>query len=271
MTSFTLLWGQDKTSADYAEQYSRQVSMTGMAGVGVQTILDNWAKAYPDEPSVYEGYFLYYWTKSQDNRIVIKPIKKFLGNKPVFQAADSLGEMKYFFEETFFDDENFGLATKYIDKAIELAGENLNFRCEKILALIEYEKESPDMAKMEVNSMIDDYQTHPQWTFDGEKVNDDVFADVVQDYIAVFIRIASPQSFAAALEIASRMNKLFPKRTVFLTDIASYHTLCTKDYKKATKYLKNALKIDPADESARNILTNVEKLSAAKKASRTRK
>lgn len=259
-----LAWGQT-TSAEYADAYARQVGMAGLDGVGVETILNRWIAAFPEESTAYEGRFLYYWTKAQERKVVDKSVTTYLGNRPVFQLADSLGVMHYYFEDTFFNDEYFGMATMAIDKAMELNPENLNFRCEKILALIEYEKDSPDMAKMEVEQMIDSYKSQKDWVFDGEPVTDGVFVDIVQDYCSAFFRISSEKSYSAALELSVRMNKLFPKESVFVDNMGSYYLLAAKDYKKAVKYYKSALKLNPSDELARKHIGIAEKMIAAKK------
>ena len=59
------------------------------------------------------------------------------------------------------------------------------------------------------------------------------------------------------------MNKLYPKNPVFLDNIGSYWQVAEKNDKKALKYYKKALKLDPPDYAALNNIRLINRRKAA--------
>ena len=133
------------TAEQYKARYDLLVSRLGVTGLGVETALDKWETAYPDDIDMLCGRFLYKLGKSARNEVVRKDRPRFMGKEPMLTLKDSLDRPVYYYEEAFYDDELFGQALKYIDRAVALAPERLDIRLSRITALMAYEKESPDM------------------------------------------------------------------------------------------------------------------------------
>ena len=61
----------------YEQRYNLLVSKLGYAGVGVETLLDSWAKADSTSQKLLEARFNYYFVKAQSTNVVKKSSKKF--------------------------------------------------------------------------------------------------------------------------------------------------------------------------------------------------
>ena len=98
--------GQDISGASdkFAQKYDMLVSKLGYAGVGVETVLDNWEQVDPDNRKLLLAKYSYYLTKSQSSAVVQKPGRRYLGNEPLFALKDSTGAEINYFEETNYDD-----------------------------------------------------------------------------------------------------------------------------------------------------------------------
>ena len=64
--------GTDAKVKEYAERYNLLVSKLGVDGVGVETVLNNWAAVAPDDVNMLTGRFSYYFAKSQRTEVVQK-------------------------------------------------------------------------------------------------------------------------------------------------------------------------------------------------------
>ena len=155
------LYAQDSSEA-FISRYDALVKRVGYSGVGVETLLDRWEKAFPDDPDMLIARFNYYLEKSASTRVVAKSQDRFLGAKPVIVLKDTLGADVNYFEETFYEDSLFALASSAIDRAVKACPDRLDLRFAKITSLIAYEKESPDMATAALSALIDyDGTSHP--------------------------------------------------------------------------------------------------------------
>ena len=258
-------WAQS-SQAEFKAKYDRQVKVVGYDGVGVSFVLDKWEEAFPEDPSMLEARFKYDYLKSKTTKVVIKDQERYLGQKPVLNLADSTGKKHNYFEDLEFDDELFGTAQQFIDKALKVSPLELRFRFDKISSLLEYEKESPDMATAQLQSLIDqNASSHPAWTFDGEPMDKDEFAACIQEYCNKYFQIGSKTSLEQFKTLSEKMNKLFPKESVFLTNIGSYWLIAQKNDKKAAAMYKKALKVNPEDAAAQQNLKLIEKRKAQAK------
>ena len=232
--------GAQENAADIKAEYERQVRYVGLAGVGVETIINRWEAAAPEDPEVHVARFNYWLSKSAAESVVItRPQKRYLGNDPVMTLKDSLGRDVYYFEDVNYDDEAFGEALKAIDRAIELNPQEISYRFGKITSIMDYEKESPDMTAAELSLLIDDYQAGGEgWTYAGETLTQELFCQGISEY----------EYF---LEISEKMNKLYPDEVVFIDNIGSYWQV-NGDSRKALRYYRKALKIAPEDYAANN-------------------
>ena len=252
---------------DHKADYERQVRMMGIAGLGVDSIINRWAEESPEDTDMLTARFNYDFVKSQSNNVIQKNQKKYLGKAPIMTLKDSLNNDVFYFEDIQFNDELVGSALKAIDKAISINPSELRHRISKISALMMYEKESPDLAVAQINELIDLNKT-TEWTFDGEKADSELFCQMVGEYCVSLFQTASPTSYEYFLNLSEKMSKLFPKNTVFINNIGSYWQVAKKDNKKAAKFYKKALKINPEDYAASK---NMKIIEASNAASRSKK
>lgn len=245
------LSAQTRTVEEYTSRYNTLVKNVGNNGVGVETLLNNWEKDYPDDVSMMEAKFIYYFTKAQCTEAVVMDRDKYLGQKPLVSLKDSLGNPVNYFQVTRYDDELFSEAISYLDKAIRKEHDRLDLRQAKISALIAYENESPDMASSELRSLIDyDASQHPKWNYAGEVVDADYFEAIVQEECYIFFTYGEPACYEAFRSISERMLEYNPKNVLFLDNMGSYYLVCKKDNVTALKYYKKVLKLKSDDYTA---------------------
>ena len=84
----------ESRAKEYAERYNLLVSRLGDDGVGVETVLNNWAAVAPDDIDMLTGRFRYYFAKSQRTEVVSKDQGRFMGAGPVLSLKDSTGNME---------------------------------------------------------------------------------------------------------------------------------------------------------------------------------
>ena len=246
--AFLPLSAQPKpTQKEYLDRYQLLVSKLGTDGVGIETLLQRWGKDYPDDTDMLLGKFSYYLTKSQSSSIEVKDAAKYLGNAPALTLKDSLGKDVNYFQVMSYDDELFGKATQAIEKAIELNPDRLDLRLFKISSLINYEKDSPDMALAGLKALI----SHPKWEYpDVVEAGDDLFPSVMQEYCYAFFKIGTPHCFEAFKELSEKMLGYYPDNTVYMTNIGSYYLVYKHDSKAALKMYNKVLKKSPDDYTA---------------------
>ena len=236
---------------DYERKYNILVERVGMAGVGVQTLLDNWAKAEQDNPVMLAAKYHFWLTKAQSSEVVARTEKKYLGMDPMLSLKDSTGADIYYFEVLKYDDECFREAIASVDRAVAMYPERLDFRFMKANAYISYERESPDMAMANLISLVNDfYAGNEKWTYGGEAADDVFFADAMQDYCYSFYTLGTPASYEAFRKLSELMLEHDSDNTGFMNNIGSYHMLVKKDFKTAVKWYGKVLKKQPDDYTA---------------------
>ena len=248
--SVTALSAQDSAEA-FKSRYDALVKRVGYDGVGVETVLDRWEKAFPEDPDMLTARFNYYLAKSAYTEVKAKPQERFLGNRPMLVLKDSLGRDVNYFQETFYTDSLFALASQAMDQAVKLYPDRLDLRFLKITSLVGYEKESPDMATSALSSLIDyDGTAHPAWKFGDEPAEEDLFETGIQEYCASFYTIGSPTSYESFRSLSEKMLKYDPKNPLFMSNIGTYYFIAKGDNKTARKYYDKVLKIDPSNYTA---------------------
>lgn len=237
-------------SERYEQRYELLVSKLGAAGVGVETVLNNWEKVDSTNAKMLLGRFSYLFTKAQTPQVVIKDSKRYLGMEPVLALKDSLGNDVFYYQDNLFDDEIYGQAVKAADKAISTWPDRLDFRFMKANAYIAYEKDSPDMALAYLMDLVDeDSSRKVPWTYDGEEAEKGFFEDAMQEYCYSFYTIGSPASYEAFLALSQKLLSFYPSNAGFMNNIGSYY-LVKQDYKTSLKYYDKVLKKHPDDYTA---------------------
>lgn len=232
----------------FEQRYNLLVSKFGYDAVGVETVLDAWAKADSTDEKLLAARFNYYLVKSQSTNVVKKSTKKYLGMDPLLTLKDSTGVDVYYYQEVAYDDEIFGKALKAVERAVSLYPDKLDYRFMKANAYISYEKESPDMALQYLLDMVQLNSTRKKpWIYGGEKAADTFFEEAMQEYCYSFFQIASPQSREAFLALSKKMNEQYPENLSFINNMGSYYMVAKEDYKTALKYYKKVLKKNPSD------------------------
>ena len=137
---------QPLSKAEYLGRWQRLTERVGVAGVGVETLIGQWAEAWPDDVQMLLARFSFYYNKSQSAKVIQLSQDRYLGRAPLLPMKDSTGAVRNYFEDTVFDDSLFGQAEEAISRAIALQPLRLDWRLVRITALTAYEKGSPDMA-----------------------------------------------------------------------------------------------------------------------------
>ncbi len=182
----------------FERKYDLLVSQLGPAGVGVETVLDNWEAEDSTDAKMLLGRFSYYFAKSQTGAVVHKPQSRYLGMEPILSLKDSTGNDVHYFQVNEFDDELYAKAVKAADRAIAFWPDRLDFRFLKANAYIAYEKESPDMALSYLKSLAAEGAARTAaWEYEGGEADRDFFAEAMQEYCYSFYSIGSPSSYEA--------------------------------------------------------------------------
>lgn len=257
-------------TSDYKRRYDILLDRVGPAGVGMETLIENWSKVEPGNTDMLTARFYYYIARSQGTEVVARKEAKYLGAAPMLTLQDSTGVDVHYYEVLKYDDEIFSQALKVVDHAISLYPQRLEFRFMKANAYLSYERESPDMALSNILGLAHDYMTSGKtWTYNENSeqltVDQELFAQMIQDYCVTLYALGSPASYEAFLKLSQRMNGYFPKTPSYLANIGSYHMVVAKDPKTALKYYDKALKIEP---KAREVINNA--ILAARKLKNTK-
>lgn len=251
LSAVCLMASAQQSAQDFLQRYSTLVGRVGSAGVGVETLLENWEEAYPEDLNMLKAKWIYYFTKAQSTSLEIMDRDRYLGEAPALSLTDSLGNDVKYFQVTTFDDEMVGLATQALEKASKIAPNDLELHVGKISGLLSYEGESPDMAKAAIRSLIDyNYLSKPSWTFGDEPVTQEEFEGEIQELCYSFYKIGSPASYEAFREIAQKMIDYKCKNVVFQNDIATYYQVYKDNPKEALKRYQKVLKSVPDDYTA---------------------
>lgn len=253
------------TADEFQARYERLVRNVGYSGVGVETLLDRWGEAFPDDMRVPVARFQYFYQKSLSTELTPMPgLRRFLGKAPTLTLKDPEGEDVPYFEEEFFDDDLFREALDVLNGQIAAHPDELRWRYLKIAALTSYEKDFPDMSGAELRNLIArDAKEHPAWTLDGAPASREDFQQGVGEFCAKFYETGSEECYELFRDISTLMNKYFPKNPVFIDNLGSYWLIARDNEKQAVKFYKKALKLDPDDYAAKRNLQLIERRQAA--------
>lgn len=235
----------------YEQRYDLLVSQFGPAGVGVETVLDNWAKVDSTNVRMLVGRFSYLFTKSKTSVVEKKEGRRYLGMEPLITLKDSTGKDVNYYQISVFDDDLYGEAIKAADKAVSFHPDRLELRFMKVNAYIEYEKESPDMALAGLIALVNENgRRKSSWTYEGEAADQNFFQDAMQEYCYSFYTIASTASYEAFRILSEKLAETFPDNMDYLCNIGSYHMVVKGNCKTALKYYNKVLKVQPDNITA---------------------
>lgn len=239
-------------TTDYQRRYKMMLDRVGYAGVGMESLIENWSKADPENPEMLQARFYFYLVKSQGTEVISRSESKYLGITPVLSLKDSTGRDVFYYEVVKYDDELFAQAIKAVDKMISVCPDRLDYRFMKSNAYLSYERESPDMALSSIMGLAYEYKTtKTKWLYqedatqEPEVVDDKSFAQMMQEYCYSLYSLGTPSSYEAFVKLSQRLNEYFPKEGDFVANIGSYHLVVKKDPKTALKYYDKALKLQP--------------------------
>lgn len=259
LTALILSLPVSAQTSEYLRKYNMLVERVGPAGVGIETLIDNWSEAEPESTDMLTARFYFYISKAQSNEVITRKEARYLGTSPMLTLQDSTGTDVYYYQVLKYDDELFALALKAVDKAISSHPERLDFHFLKANAYLSYERESPDMALSYILGLVHDYMnSDTDWTYQQTNVQEpygvdaEMFQDLMQEYCYTMYNLGTPSSYEAFLKLSQRLNSYFPKNPDFLGNIGSYHMVVARDYKTALKYYDKALKISPDESSIIN-------------------
>ena len=235
----------------YSDRYNLIVSKLGPAGVGVETVLNQWEQADSADTDMLAAKFNYYFTKAQSTSVVTKSRPRYLGAEPLLELKDSTGAKVYYFQEVDYDDDIFSTAMRYLDKAIAGKPARIDLCLVKATALMSYEKDSPDMALSYLLGLADRNETgNIRWEYPGYELGDSFFRQSMQEFCHSFFSLGTPSAYEAFRTLSERMLISYPDDAAFITNLGTYEFIVAKDYGKARKYYKKALKLSPEDYSA---------------------
>lgn len=257
---------QAQTTEDYLKRYNTLVARVGAAGVGVDFLLESWEKADPMDINHMVGRFSYYLAKAHRDSVVTSGKQSYMGLEPLVSLKDSLGRNIYYYRLPVYAPTDFARAMEAIDNAITTDNTRLDLMLSKAEALVAYEGAYPKQSEEYLSALVQNHFTRKsRWTVPGvESVSDADFLSEMSNFCYIWFNADSDQAKESFRRLSEKILKFRPKETTFINNIGSYYA-SKKDDKKALKYYRNTLKIDPNDVVALQNIKLIERRAANQK------
>lgn len=259
------LYAGAQTTENFLKRYNVLVGRVGFAGVGVQTLLDSWGRADSTDINYMVARYNFYIDRAQKDTVVKNSLPRYLGMDPIMSLTDSTGRKLYYYQETLYDKGLFRKAMYYLDKAIEKNNVRFDLYDTKADILMGYGKADASESSAFIMKMIQrNYTGKTVWETAqvGHKVSVEEFENTIINYCYTFYKVGSPSTMEAFFNISSAMVKQKSANSAFLDNLGAYYLIRKKDYKKAAKMYRQALKMNPDDKIA---IKNLELVSSLEK------
>ena len=102
------------SQTEFLRRYNNLVERVGPAGLGVETLLNKWQAAWPEDAQQYVARFRFGFARCRSSRVEELPVDKYLGQAPLLPITDSLGKKHNYFEVYDYDDDLFADANAAI-------------------------------------------------------------------------------------------------------------------------------------------------------------
>lgn len=235
------LYGQ----ADYQRQYDLLAGSRNQEVIN--GLLDDWERHDPDATDMLVGQFNRYAAKLLSHQTGFSQTIPH-GVQKYYPVTDSTGVVSgYLFEYFATDTLALAKAAAYIDRAIGIAPERIDFRMNKISLLWlagdrylnEYESELTGLYGLLADR-------HGTWLFEKAPMTRQQAEVLLQEYSTNLLGLRTEEAYGVAERIAAAELKAFPKSAAAYTTLGSVESLRGND-SAAYKYYRKALRSSPKD------------------------
>jgi len=248
----------------FKQQFNENFSKKDTAAQ--RRVLENWEKTDNNDAELYTAYFNYYVNKSRKNVLTLGSNP---GSKESFQLVSkdtSSKEEIFLYEDMFYDPELLRKGFDYINVGIQKFPARLDMRFGKIHMLGKIENYEPFTNNI-IETIHYSAKINNQWTWtDNKNVEDpkNFMLGSIQGYILQLYDTEDDSLLDNMKRISEVVLIYYPDNIESLSDLSIVYLL-QKDYDKALEVLLKAEKINPKDTIILNNIAQAYKLKGDKK------
>ena len=262
--AFSVAYAQN--AAEFLGRYNSLVKRVGYSGIGVETLIDKWEQADPSDVNQMVARFNFYFDKCRSAVTRIHPEPEYLGAKPAVTLKDSTGANVYYYTEYEYEKEMYDKAMQTLDEALAAGPERLDLCILKVEALMVYEKGKPVLSQEYLKSLVDGTLSGKMVWKDGERtLSKEDFLNEIQALCCEYFALGTPEACKAMKDVSQRVLKYSPRSVEFIDNLGAYCVKVEKNDKKAMKYYRKSLSIEPEDAVARQNVQLIERRMKSKK------
>ena len=214
--------------------------------IRMATLLQQWARATPEDPELYTSQFNYYYVRSKHEGILLDP-KQQSGNTLV--VKDSTGKVVgYISEQVDFDTRLTDSAFLCIDLGIRKFPDRLDMRFGKCYLLSEMGRF--DKLTVELIDIVNYSKTnHCNWYWmDNEKLDSaqGFMLGTIHNYLTRLYSAEDDAMLQQIKQIGDVTLRVYPD-CIEILSMNAVANIILKDYDAALGYLQRAEKLDPHD------------------------